>query len=96
MVLQWPACSGYTVYKRVQWREDVRCSRLCMFTTLPFQSVVIIVGVVVCEISTGIFIELEKNDALVSMCACDSPVVSMQHCLGHCLSIDHLWVGTHI
>ena len=67
-----------------------------MFTTLPFQSVVIIVGVVVCEISTGIFIELEKNDALVSMCACDAPVDSMQHCLGHCQSIDHLWVGTHI
>lgn len=41
---------------------------LCMSATFPFQSVVIIVGVVVCEISTGIFLELEKNDALVSMC----------------------------
>lgn len=39
---------------------------LCMSAPFSFQSVVVFVGVIVCEISTGVFVELKKNEALVS------------------------------
>ena len=57
-------CTALHTY--IQWRWDSACSHLCVSVTFPLQCVVIIVGVIVCEISTGIFIELKKNEASVS------------------------------
>ena len=58
-------CSTTYVCGFIQWRWEIGCS-LCMSVTFPLQSIVIIIGVTVCEITTGIFIELEKNKASVS------------------------------
>lgn len=60
-------CILYTaLHTYIQWGWDSACSHLCVSVTFPLQCVVIIVGVIVCEISTGIFIELKKNEASVS------------------------------